>query len=91
MSRRAMGNEKDTDPKNGGDASAPGAGYMVGPNYKTPAAITAAVNPLLPLSMWHELCLRVMKRKLQKKAGQSGRVHVHSRNFLWQGTGTNQA
>ena len=38
MSRRAMGNEKDTDL---GVTVLPLAGRMVGPNYKTPATITA--------------------------------------------------
>ena len=80
MSRRAMGNERDTGLNDGGDTSSPGR--MAWPNYKTRAVIYGVVNHLLQLSMWHQLYLRVMKRKLKKKAGQSGRVHVHSRNFL---------
>jgi hypothetical protein len=55
----------------------PLAGCMVGPELQDPGHHYGAVNHVLQLSMWHELCLRVMKRKLQKKAGQSGRVHVH--------------
>jgi hypothetical protein len=41
----------------------PLAGCMAGPNYKTRAVIYGVVNHLLQLSMWHQLCLRVMKRK----------------------------
>ena len=74
MSRRAMGNEKDTDL--GGDGSTPGRLHGRA-ELEDPGRHYGAVNHLLQLSMWHELCLRVMKRKLQKKAGQSGRVHVH--------------
>ena len=62
MSRREMGNEKYTDINNGGDASAPGRLHGRA-ELQDPGRHHCAVNHLLQLSMWHQLCLRVMKRK----------------------------
>ena len=81
MSRRAMGNEKYTDLNNGGDVSAPGRLHgraelqNAGRDLRRRQSLTTTQHVASALPTCYET-------EVLKESGQSGRVHVHSRNFL---------